>query len=67
MTVLPTSSVETEILREPEAYRNVYFFLFEIQGTFLEIKYATPLAVNWIMCCDLGFCPKLERNIRSEG
>ena len=36
------------------------FFLFEIQETILEIKYAAPLAVNGMMRCDLGFCPKLE-------
>jgi hypothetical protein len=41
-------------------------FSFGNSVTFLEIEYAAPLAVNGIVSCDLGFCPKLERNIRIE-
>jgi len=36
------------------------FFYLKIHETILEIKYAAPLAVNGMMSCDLGFCPKLE-------
>jgi hypothetical protein len=42
------------------------FFVFGNTVTFYEIEYAAPLAVNGIVRCDLGFCPKLERNIRIE-
>jgi hypothetical protein len=49
-------------------FTKVIFFLFEnFTKLFLEIKYAAPLAVNGIVSCDLGFYPKLKRNIRIEG
>jgi hypothetical protein len=35
--------------------------IFGNSVTFHEIEYAAPLAVNGIVRCDLGFCPKLER------
>ena len=62
---MPAYSVEMEILR---VLRNLRYFLYLKFGeTILEIKYAAPLAVNGIVSCDLGFYPKLERNIRIEG
>ena len=35
-------------------------YIWNFGETILEIKYAAPLAVNGMMRCDLGFCPKRE-------
>jgi hypothetical protein len=44
----------------PVGLKNVYFLYLEFQETLLEIRYAAPIAVNGMIRCDLGFCPKLE-------
>ena len=47
--------------------QNVYFLYLKFRESFLEIRYAAPLAINRVIRCDFGFCPKLLRNIRIEG
>ena len=75
MAILPAQLVEMEILSVTLEYhvlrvlrilRTTIIFYLEFWKSILEIRYAAPLAVNGMMRCDLGFCPKLLRNIRIE-
>ena len=43
------------------------FFVFGNSETFSGIEYAAPLAVNGMIRCDLGFCPKVEWPGRNRG